>query len=76
MFWGRNDISSRISSRHSSSSAQAKWAQPETVLWVMAPPSCSLVTSSWVTALITSGPVMNMYEVSLTMNTKSVMAGE
>ena len=42
----------------------------------MAPPRSSLVTSSWVTALITSGPVMNMYEVSLTMNTKSVMAGE
>ena len=29
-------------------------------LCVMAPPSSSLVTSSWVTVLMTSGPVMNM----------------
>jgi hypothetical protein len=41
-----------------------------------APPSSSAVTVSWVTARITSGPVTNMYEVFLTMNTKSVMAGE
>ena len=40
-----------------------------------APPSSSLVTSSWVTVLITSGPVTNMYEVSLTITLKSVMAG-
>ena len=33
----------------------------------MAPPSSSKVTSSFVTALMTSGPVMNMCEVSLTM---------
>ena len=76
LFSGMNDSSSRIMSRHSSSSPQAKWAQPERALWVMAPPRSSLVTSSWLTVLITSGPVMNMYEVSLTMNTKSVMAGE
>ncbi len=42
----------------------------------MAPPSASLVTSSCVTVLITSGPVTNMYEVFSTMTTKSVMAGE
>ena len=42
----------------------------------IAPPSDSKSTSSPVTVLITSGPVMNMCEVSLTMNTKSVIAGE
>ena len=41
-----------------------------------APPSCSLVTSSWVTVLITSGPVMNMYDVRSTIRMKSVIAGE
>ncbi len=41
-----------------------------------APPSSSKVTSSPVTVFTTSGPVMNMYELSLTMRTKSVMAGE
>ena len=35
-----------------------------------------MVTSSCVTVLMTSGPVMNMYEVSRTMTVKSVMAGE
>ena len=34
------------------------------------------MTSSPVTVLITSGPVMNMCEVSFTMKVKSVMAGE
>ncbi|CAB4534934.1 unannotated protein [freshwater metagenome] len=33
-------------------------------------------TSSPVTVLITSGPVINMWEVSLTMTVKSVSAGE
>ena len=49
---------------------------PDLVAWVMAPPSSSKVTSSPVTAFTTSGPVMNMQEVSLTISTKSVMAGE
>ena len=40
-----------------------------------APPSSSFVTSSCVTVLITSGPVMNMYDVSFTMMLKSVIAG-
>ena len=35
--------------------------------WDIAPPSCSIVTSSPVTVLMTFGPVMNMCEVSLTM---------
>ena len=42
----------------------------------MAPPSSSKVTSSPVTVLTTSGPVMNMWLVSLTMKMKSVSAGE
>ena len=46
------------------------------MLWVIAPPSSSNSTSSPVTVLITSGPVMNMCEVPLTMKMKSVMAGE
>ena len=41
-----------------------------------APPSSSKVTSSPVTVFTTSGPVMNMYEVSFTIRTKSVIAGE
>ena len=42
----------------------------------IAPPSSSKPTSSPVTVLITSGPVMNMCEVSATMKMKSVIAGE
>ena len=38
--------------------------------------AASIVTSSPVTVLITSGPVMNMCEVSFTMKVKSVIAGE
>ncbi len=45
-------------------------------LWLIAPPSSSNSTSSPVTVLITSGPVMNMWEVSFTMKMKSVIAGE
>jgi len=51
-------------------------ATPDLLACVIAPPSSSNVTSSPVTALMTSGPVMNMCEVSRTMNVKSVMAGE
>ena len=60
LFRGRNPISSRARSKHSSSSSAAKWAVPDLVAWVMAPPSSSKVTSSPVTAFTTSGPVMNM----------------
>ena len=45
-------------------------------MWVRAPPSSSNPTSSPVTVLITSGPVMNMKDVSSTMIVKSVSAGE
>ena len=62
--------------RHSSSLSAAKCATPDVVPCVSAPPSSSAVTVSCVTALMTSGPVTNMYDVFFTMNTKSVMAGE
>ncbi len=62
--------------RHSSSLSAAKWATPDVVPCVVAPPRSSAETLSWVTALMTSGPVTNMYEVFFTMNTKSVIAGE
>ncbi len=62
--------------RQAISSGCAKWATPERLAWVSAPPSCSLLTSSWVTVLMTSGPVMNMYDVFSTMKMKSVIAGE
>ena len=65
-----------MSWRQASSSGEAKWATPDLVLWAMAPPSDSKSTSSPVTVRITSGPVMNMWEVSCTMKMKSVIAGE
>ena len=71
-----NEIRCRTSSRQLSSFSVAKWATPDFVLCDIAPPSSSNSTSSPVTVLITSGPVMNMCEVSLTMKMKSVMAGE
>ena len=40
--------------------SQAKWATPDFWLCVSAPPRASLETSSCVTVLMTSGPVMNM----------------
>ena len=43
---------------------------------VIAPPSSSWVTLSWVTVFTTSGPVTNIYELSFTMKMKSVIAGE
>ena len=41
-----------------------------------APPRSSIDTSSPVTVLITSGPVMNMCELWSTITVKSVIAGE
>ena len=63
-------------SRQASSLSVAKWATPETRACVSAPPSSSRLTSSWVTALRTSGPVTNMYDEPRTMKVKSVIAGE
>ncbi|SKZ73086.1 Uncharacterised protein [Mycobacteroides abscessus subsp. abscessus] len=45
-------------------------------MWVLAPPSASIVTSSPVTVLMTSGPVMNIWLCWSTITTKSVRAGE
>ena len=73
---GMKDSSSRMRARACSSFSAAKWATPLRALCVSAPPSSSMLTSSCVTALITSGPVMNMLLVSLVMMMKSVMAGE
>ena len=72
---GRWASSRRTPSRHVLSSGAVKWATPDRVAWVMAPPSSWRVTSSPVTARTTSGPVMNMYAESSTMKTKSVSAG-
>ena len=76
LFCGRYERSSRASSRHASSSGEVKCATPDFVAWAAAPPSSSNDTSSPVTVFTTSGPVMNMYEVSSTISTKSVIAGE
>ena len=51
-------------------------ATPDLLLCVRAPPSSSKPTSSPVTVLMTSGPVMNMCEVLSTITVKSVIAGE
>ncbi len=53
-----------------------KCVTPDLAACVAAPPSSSKVTSSPVTVLTTSGPVMNMYDEPSTMNTKSFIAGE
>ncbi len=76
LFDGTKESSSRVRRRACSSSSAAKCATPDMALCVIAPPSSSFVTVSCVTVLITSGPVMNIYEVSLTITLKSVIAGE
>ena len=73
---GRYENSARTISIASTSFSNARSATPERVEWVTAPPRSSAVTSSWVTVFTTSGPVTNMYELSLTMKMKSVIAGE
>ena len=60
----------------SDSSGAMSWATPERVEWVRAPPSSSKPTFSPVTVRMTSGPVMNMWEVFSTMTITSVSAGE
>ncbi len=57
---GRKESSSRVWARAARSLAQTKWATPLLAAWVCAPPSSSFETSSWVTVLMTSGPVTNM----------------
>ena len=75
LFDGRNEKRYFTSSRQAFSSGETKVATPDLVAWLLAPPSSSRVTSSPVTVFTTSGPVMNMWEVSSTMKMKSVMAG-
>jgi hypothetical protein len=57
---GRYEKSSRVRRMLDCSFSAAKCATPDFWLCASAPPRSSLVTSSWVTALMTSGPVMNM----------------
>ena len=73
---GRKSTIRRTSASAWTSLSNARSATPERSVWVEAPPSCSWLTSSWVTVLTTSGPVTNMYELSRTMTMKSVIAGE
>ena len=73
---GRYDRSCLTYSTASFSSPAMWWATPDVELWVRAPPSSSKPTSSPVTVLMTSGPVMNMWLVWSTMTVKSVIAGE
>ena len=60
LFCGMNESRWRTSSMHDSSSSDANWHTPDLTACDSAPPSSSMVTSSPVTVLITSGPVMNM----------------
>ena len=76
LFDGMNDSSRRQCSFISSSSAAVRYATPLFVACVIAPPSSSKLTSSPVTALVTSGPVMNICEMPSTITVKSVIAGE
>jgi hypothetical protein len=57
---GMNERSSRTIASVSASFSPSKCATPLLVACVSAPPSSSFVTSSCVTVLMTSGPVMNM----------------
>src|SRR5262249_56747710 len=72
---GMYDNSRRTQRTASASSRATKCATPLFELCVIAPPRSSIETSSDVTALITSGPVTNMWLVPSTMIVKSVMAG-
>ena len=64
------------SSRACPSDSARSWATPLRLLWTRLPPRSPAVTSSPVTALMTSGPVMNIELVGRVMITKSVRAGE
>ncbi len=75
LFCGSIDSRYRTSAMQVSSSSYAKWQTPEVSACTSAPPRPFWVISSPVTALTTSGPVMNICEVSRTMKTKSVRAG-
>ena len=76
LFAGSKSTSSRARSIAPWSSSAVKCETPDLLPCVFAPPRSSNETSSFVTVLITSGPVMNMWAVLSTMITKSVIAGE
>jgi hypothetical protein len=48
---------------HSTSFFAKKWALPDNSVCTRAPPSSSIEISSPSTVLITSGPVMNIFEI-------------
>jgi propionyl-CoA carboxylase beta chain len=62
--------------RASTMSGELSFARPRSFQQAWWYRSSSLVTSSCVTVLMTSGPVMNMYPLAFDMKMKSVMAGE
>jgi len=57
---GRKSKNSRVANSASISFSKATSATPDFLVWVMAPPSSSCVTTSLVTVFTTSGPVTNM----------------
>ena len=73
---GRTAAPWRSSRQSASSRGHGSGRRRCLVLCVRAPPRSSKPTSSPVTVLMTSGPVMNMCEVLSTISVKSVMAGE
>ena len=73
---GKKSTNLRTSAKASTSFSKAPSATEDFLVWVEAPPSSSALTISFVTVLTTSGPVTNMYELSLTIKMKSVIAGE
>ena len=76
LFWGRYDSSSFTSSIACGSLSASSCATPLRLLCTTGPPRSTALTCSPVTALMTSGPVMNMKLVPSAMITKSVSAGE
>ena len=60
LFCGKYDINSLTFTIQSVSFSVAKCATPLVALCTEQPPKSSFVTSSFVTVLITSGPVKNM----------------
>jgi hypothetical protein len=72
---GRYDSRKRTSSSTALSSGAVNAAMPDFTWCAWAPPRSCWLTSSPVTVFTTSGPVMNMYDVSSTMKMKSVSAG-
>ena len=73
---GRNDRIFCVMAIASRSSSAMKWTLPETEAFAWAEPISAMVQTWPVTALITSGPQMNMFAVLRVMIRKSMRAGE